>query len=217
MDERLSRLLERIENRYFGKYRGTVVDRADPQQLGRLKLNVPSVLADAVTGWAWPAACYAGKGIGLFAVPQVGDIVWVEFAEGELDQPLWTGGAWAGPGGQSEIPTDAQQGYPDRVVLQSASGNVVILGDDAGKETIVVRTKAGCEIVLDPNANRVTVQAGEVIVRGSGGQTEELATKTFVTKVFDTHTHPSGVGPTGPPAIPSTSNPKSLTQVLKAE
>jgi hypothetical protein len=38
MDKRLTRLLERIENRYFGKYRGTVVDRADPQQLGRLKL-----------------------------------------------------------------------------------------------------------------------------------------------------------------------------------
>jgi type VI secretion system secreted protein VgrG len=67
MDERLTRLLERIENRYFGKYRGTVADRADPQQLGRLKLKVPSVLADAATGWAWPAASYAGKNIGLFA------------------------------------------------------------------------------------------------------------------------------------------------------
>ena len=27
MDERLTRLLERVENRHFGKYRGTVVDR----------------------------------------------------------------------------------------------------------------------------------------------------------------------------------------------
>jgi uncharacterized protein involved in type VI secretion and phage assembly len=217
MDERLTRLLERIENRYFGKYRGTVADRADPRQLGRLKLRVPSVLADAITGWAWPAASYAGKGIGLFAVPQVGDIVWVEFAEGELDQPLWTGCAWAAPGGQTEIPADAQQGYPDRVVLRTPSGNVVILGDDAGKETIVVRTKAGCEIVLDPKDNRITVQAGEVVVRGSAGQTEELATKSFVTQVFDTHMHPTGVGPTGKPLLDSTSNPRSLTKVLKAE
>ncbi|HWM08421.1 MAG TPA: phage baseplate assembly protein V [Solirubrobacteraceae bacterium] len=217
MDKRLTRLLERIENRYFGKYRGTVVDRADPQQLGRLKLKVPSVLADAVTGWAWPAASYAGKGIGLFAIPQVGDVVWVEFAEGELDQPLWTGCAWAAPGGSAEIPEEAKQAYPDRVVLRTPSGNVVILGDDAGKETIVVRTKTGCEIVLDPNADRITVQAGEVVVRGAAGQTEELATKTFVTKVFDTHTHATGVGPTGPPALPSTSNPRSLTKVLKAE
>ena len=217
MDERLTRLLERIENRYFGKYRGTVVDRADPQKLGRLKLNVPSVLADAVTGWAWPAAAYAGKGIGLFAVPQVGDIVWVEFAEGELDQPLWTGCAWAAPGGQSEIPADAQQGHPDRVVLRTPSGNTVIMGDEADKETIVVRTKAGCEIVLDPKAGRVTVRADEVVVRGSGGKVEELATKTFVTQVFDLHTHPSGVGPTGKPVLDSTTNPKSLTKVLKAE
>ena len=66
-------------------------------------------------------------------------------------------------------------------------------------------------------ANRITVQAGEIVLRGSSGATEELATKTFVEQVFDTHTHPSGVGPTGPPTLPSTTNPRSLTKVVTAE
>jgi uncharacterized protein involved in type VI secretion and phage assembly len=205
MDERMARFIERTENRHWGKYRGIVVDRNDPDRLGRLKVRVPSVLRDAVTGWAWPVAPYAGAGIGLLAVPQEGDLVWVEFLEGDLEHPLWSGGAWAKPGGQTEIPEQAQDSYPDQVVLRTASGNVIVLTDAPGKERITIRSATGCEVVLDPRASRVTVQAAEVVVRGAGGLAQELATKT--------HTHPTAVGPTGAP----TDLPLALTTVLKAE
>jgi uncharacterized protein involved in type VI secretion and phage assembly len=217
MDERIARFIERNENKYWGKYRAIVAERNDPERLGRLKLRVPSLLADAVTGWAWPAAPYAGADVGIFFVPKVGDLVWVEFAEGELEHPIWTGCAWAKPRGQSEVPQEAQTSYPDQSVIKTASGQIVIISDASGSEKIVIRSKSGCEIEVDPNSNRVTVRAGEVVVRGAGGVTEELATKTFVQQVFDTHTHATGVGPSGPPALPSTTNPRSLTSVLKAE
>ena len=215
MDERLARIIERLDNRYHGKYRGRVEDRNDPQQLGRLKLRVPSLLADAVTGWAWPAAPYAGAGIGLLALPRKGDVVWVEFVEGELEHPIWSGGGWAAPGGDTELPADATTGYPDRVVLCTPSGNVIILSDEAGKEQITVRAKSGCEVVLDPNAEQVTVRAQEVLVREADGSTEELATKSFVTKIYDTHTHATGVGPSATPQ--PTSDAASLTTILKAQ
>jgi uncharacterized protein involved in type VI secretion and phage assembly len=215
MDDRLARFVERMANRYWGKYRGLVEDRNDPEHLGRLKVKVPSVLGDAVSGWAWPATPYGGAGIGLFALPAKGDMVWVEFAEGELDQPLWTGCAWGKPGGTTEIPKEADQGYPDHVVLKTGFGHVIVLSDESGKEQITVRAKSGCEVMIDPNANRVTVEAGEVIVQTSGGAPEELATKSFVQQVFDTHTHATGVGPSAPP-VP-TSTPTSLTNVLKAD
>jgi uncharacterized protein involved in type VI secretion and phage assembly len=217
MDERVARFIERNENKHWGKYRAIVADRNDPERLGRLKLRVPSLLADAATGWAWPAAPYAGADVGFFFVPKVGDLVWVEFAEGELEHPIWTGGAWAKPGGQSEVPEEAQTSYPDRSVIKTASGQILIISDASGGEKIIIRSKSGCEIEVDPNGNRITVQAGEVVVRGAAGLTEELATKTFVQQVFDTHTHPTGVGPSGPPVLPSTANPRSLTSVLKAE
>ena len=217
MDEQIARFIERGEAKYCCKYRGFVSDRNDPLQLGRLKLLVPSILADAVTGWAWPASPYAGKGIGFFFIPQVNDLVWVEFVEGDLEHPIWSGGSWAAPGGTSEIPQEAQQNYPDQCVIKTASGITIILSDASGSEQVTIRAKSGCEIVMDPNANKITVQASEIILRGSSGTTEELATKSFVEQVFDKHTHPSGVGPTGTPLLLSNMNPRSLTKVVKAE
>lgn len=205
MDERVARFIERTENRHWGKYRGFVADRNDPERLGRLKVRVPSLLADAITGWAWPVAPYAGAGIGLLAIPQEEDLVWVEFEEGQLERPLWSGAAWAKPDRQTEIPEEARDAYPDQVVLRTASGNVIVLSDAEGQEKITIRSATGCEVVLDPNANRVTVRAGEVVVRGAGGLAQELATKA--------HTHPTAVGPTGQP----TPVPLALTTVLKAE
>ena len=215
-DEQVARFVERTENKHWGKYRGIVHDRNDPDQLGRLRLRVPSLLGDAVTGWAWPVAPYAGGGYGFFFVPQVGDLVWVEFAEGELHQPLWTGCAWARPGGTSEVPEDARTGYPDTQVLQTRSGSVLVFDDRAGNEKIVIRARNGCEIVLEPGADRVTVKAGSVHIVGASGAPQELATKDFVKLVFEKHTHPSGVGPTGTP-VPAPPVPTALTSVLKAE
>ena len=147
-EERLARFIARSENKYWGKYRGLVVDRDDPEQLGRLKLKVPSVLGDAVTGWAWPALPYAGANLGFFFVPQNGDLVWVEFVEGELEHPLWSGGSWGKPGGTSEIPDEAKGNYPDTQVLRTKSGHVIILDDKDGQEQITIRDKAGSSITL---------------------------------------------------------------------
>ena len=215
MDERTARYIEESGRKHWGKYRGFVVDRDDPEQLGRLRVRVPSLLADALPGWAWPVTPYGGAGIGLFALPQVDDIVWVEFMEGDLAHPLWTGCAWAKPGGNSEVPDDALGAYPDAIVLRTSSGHTVVLSDVDGAELITIRAADGCELTLDPNAGRVTVTAGEVVVADAGGDVQELATKSFVQDVFDRHTHATGVGPSQTP-LP-VSDPSSLTSVLKAQ
>ncbi len=40
--------------KYYGMYRGVVVDNADPLDRGRVKVIVPQVSGEAVTDWAWP-------------------------------------------------------------------------------------------------------------------------------------------------------------------
>ena len=74
--------------RYPGRYRGVVIDDADPQAANRLQLSVPEVLGtDAV--WATVAAS-AWNGDDL-QVPSISDEVWVEFENGDPLHPTWVG------------------------------------------------------------------------------------------------------------------------------
>ena len=214
-DDLTARFIARSQDKLWGKYRGTVYDRDDPEQLGRLRVKVPSLLGDAVTGWAWPVSPFAGAGHGLFLLPRVGDLVWVEFAEGELEHPLWTGGGWAKPGGTTEVPAEALASYPDQQVLRTPAGNVIVLDDTSGSEKIIVRARPGCDVTIDPRAATITIRAGTVLVEDDGGQPQELATRRFVVDVFDKHKHGTAVGPSSPPDLQSTLVPNTLTRVLK--
>ncbi len=216
-DDFTTRFIANSQEKLFGKYLGTVVERDDPEQLGRLRLKVPSVFRDAITGWAWPASPFAGAGYGFLFVPKENDLVWVEFAEGDRDYPLWTGCVWAKPGGKVETPQDALGAYPDQHVLRTPSGSVLIFDDSAGNEKIVVRAKSGCDITIDPGASTITVKAGTVLIQSEGGQPQELATKRFVTEVFDVHQHGTAVGPTSTPVPQSTLFIDSLTSVVKGQ
>ena len=196
MDERIARFIERSENKYWGKYRALVEDRNDPEQIGRLKVRVPSLLGSAVTGWASPVVPYAGGDLGMFFIPQVGDLVWVEFAEGELEHPLWTGCGWTKPGGKTEVPAEAQQSYPDQQVIKTKSGNMIIFSDVSGSEQITIRAKSGCEIVIDSeihikadgkaikvDCEKMTI-TGEMEVNGevtmkSGGSSTKISGNTI--------------------------------------
>lgn len=82
--------------RFFGKYRGKVVQNVDPQARGRVQVSVPAVLGDVALAWAEACVPYAGPGVGFFAVPPVGASVWVEFEQGNAQYPILAGATWAG-------------------------------------------------------------------------------------------------------------------------
>jgi Type VI secretion system/phage-baseplate injector OB domain len=79
----------------WGKYRGVVVDNADPLRRARLKANVPAV-SDQITGWAMPCVPYTGKSARVYGMPPVGTPVWIEFEEGKASAPIWSGCFWEG-------------------------------------------------------------------------------------------------------------------------
>lgn len=45
---------DRTDKRFYGIYRGVVIDNKDPENKNRVRLKVPQILGNAVTGWAWP-------------------------------------------------------------------------------------------------------------------------------------------------------------------
>jgi len=70
-------VIERIRNRFYGKYRGSVTD-VDAATL-RIKAKCPSVLGEQTTGWCMPCVPYAGDSVGVAFLPEVGSGVWIEF------------------------------------------------------------------------------------------------------------------------------------------
>ena len=98
---------------------GVVVDRNDPERLGRVKVRVPGIL-EPESEWAYPLGTVGGGAAqsGAFAVPPHGAEVGVLFLMGNPDQPLYLPGHWGKPGGATEVPTpirDAEDnaGAPD--------------------------------------------------------------------------------------------------------
>ena len=171
MEEILTRLLEKVENRYYGKYRGFVVDNADPENRGRLRLSIPSVLGnDVVSGWALPCAPYGGaEDQGFFFIPENDAGVWVEFEAGNLDYPIWVGTFWAKPGGASEVPKPAdEQRPPTRKIIRTLKGHTIEIEDKDDEEVFVIQYRDGEKTntvtmnnkgieIIDANENKITM------------------------------------------------------------
>src|SRR5215471_16216817 len=95
--------------KFFGKYRGTVLNNIDPLQIGRILASVPDVLGPTPTSWAMPCVPIAGKQMGTYMIPQIGAGVWIEFEQGNPDYPIWSG-CWYGSA--AEVPALALAGNP---------------------------------------------------------------------------------------------------------
>ena len=116
--------------RYYGKYRGTVIENIDPEQIGRILVLVPDVLGLTPSSWAMPCVAAAGIQAGMFIVPPIGSGVWVEFEQGDPDYPIWTGGFW---GLVADVPAFATAPPPippgQNIVLQTTGQSMVLVSD----------------------------------------------------------------------------------------
>jgi hypothetical protein len=80
--------LETWDKRFYGVYRGIVVDNSDPENLVRLRVQVPQILGQATTNWAWGILPAITDDINI---PEPGTGVWVMFEGGDPNFPLWLG------------------------------------------------------------------------------------------------------------------------------
>jgi hypothetical protein len=156
-DRTLLDVLERLRNRFFGKYRGVVVD-VDVKTM-RIKASVPSVLAQQPTGWARPCVPFAGASMGIAFLPDVGAGVWIEFEGGDVSYPIWVGGYWH----DGEQPSDATASV--RAIVTKA-GQKILLDVDGG--TITVEDQNGNTVTLGSDGLSLK-GAGQSVVLGSSG------------------------------------------------
>jgi len=119
------------KNKYYGIYRGSVLNNVDPMQLGRIQVAVPDASGMTPSTWAMPSVPITGRQMGVFVVPQVGSGVWIQFEAGEADRPVWIGGWWRTA---AEVPALAFSGGPGEtnIVLQSTLRNAIVISDLSG-------------------------------------------------------------------------------------
>lgn len=169
MLEEMERLLADIESRsrYYGKYRGTVVDNADPIQRGRLRVLVPAVLGEEES-WAMPCVPYAGPNLGFYAMPEVGTNVWVEFEAGDISYPIWSGCFWNENGIAS---ADAD---PKVKFFKTKKFKLRI---DDGNGEIIIENDSGSQIKL--TAEEIVIKSSAVKQEAAGGRKTELSSASF--------------------------------------
>ena len=152
------------DQKFCGKYRGRVLENADPEQRGRIRAIVPDAAGSLPTPWAMPCVPVAGMRSGAYFVPQVGAGVWVEFEQGDPNYPIWVGGFWDSA---AEVPALALAGNPASpgIVLQSGLHNAVSISDLPGPTGgIMLKSTAGAMIVVNDLGITISNGKGATIV-----------------------------------------------------
>jgi len=136
------------DKKFYGKYRGTVLNNVDPLQTGRIQVQVPDVAGLLPSTWALPCLPFAGAESGFYVVPALESMVWVEFEQGDPDYPVWTGCFW---GSAADVPPLALAGVPElqQVVIQTTGGNMLLVSDTPGPTGgILLKTSSGAMISI---------------------------------------------------------------------
>ncbi len=159
--------------RYYGKYRGKVMNNEDPDNLGRIQVSVPAVFGDIPTNWALPSVPYAGMQNCFYAIPPLQANVWVEFEAGDPERPIWSGCFWS----TGEVPSLATGTFSSipHLVFQTTAQTTLMLNDDPASG-ILLKTATGAKIEI--NATGITIDngfgasiqmtpAGEINIKGT--------------------------------------------------
>lgn len=150
--------------RFYGKYRGTVLNNVDPMRRGRLQLQVPDVLGVSPSSWAMPCLPATGRQMGWWTLPQVGAGVWAEFEQGDPDYPIWSG-CWYG--NAAEVPALAQAVPPgvDAVVVSTTGQNSLSISDVPGPTGgLLLKSSTGALIAVNDTGITISNGRGASIV-----------------------------------------------------
>ncbi|MFZ0388992.1 MAG: phage baseplate assembly protein V [Calditrichia bacterium] len=141
----------------FGVAVGIVTNNQDPENLGRVKVQLPWLGSGDDTFWARMAVPMAGKERGTYFLPEVDDEVLVAFDQGSIDHPYVLGGLW---NGSDKPPENNSSGRNDIRKIRSRSGHEIIFNDNSSqrRESLEIHTNGGHTILLDDSSGSEKIQ-----------------------------------------------------------
>lgn len=160
--------LKELIGKYYGVYRGKVIDNKDKDFLGRCTLEVPSVYgSDIESPWAFPDAKLGGNV--FFDPPPVGSYVWVEFEQGDVNFPTYRGGPIVTPPEEVLKTVDGKsRKVPGAYGWKTPMGHLIMTDDDPDKPNIRIVHSSGSTLLMDDEGNiKLTPKSGTVFVEGT--------------------------------------------------
>lgn len=127
---------------------GIVTDNKDPEGLGRVKVRYPSLESSSESHWCRIVSQMAGKGRGMFNLPENDDEVFVAFEQGDPGRPYVLGQLWNGKDRPPSLSGNSQHGPSSEVNRRgfySRVGHKIDL-DDTGGGGIKLTTAGGVKI-----------------------------------------------------------------------
>ncbi len=160
--------------RYTGLYIGQVVDREDPESLGRVRVRIPGLIEPA-SAWAFPLGTIGGGSDrrGFFAVPEKDAEVGVLFHQGDIDHPFYLCGHWGKLEAGTEVPEPVKDlGKEDAPQVRSfETGRFLLVFDDrSGKEALLIKDKkSGDQVEFDGAAMGITIKGTSALLLKADG------------------------------------------------
>lgn len=168
----------------FGVHTAVVIDVADPDGQGRVRIRLPWCPDGGDTSyeaWARLATTMAGNERGTWFVPDAGDEVLVCFEAGDARRPFVIGGLWNGV----DSPPETMEGSGENNIksITSRNGVKITMDDSSGSESLVLETPAGQKVTLADGPSTITVEDanGNRAVLDSAGVTIDASAKVSVT------------------------------------
>ena len=162
---------------------GQVTDNKDPENLARVRVQLPWHTGSDTSYWARSAMPMAGNNRGTYFLPEVGDEVLVAAENGDPSHLYVLGMLW---NGKQTPPAGNGDGANNSRLVKSRSGHTVRFNDDESQPEIEVRLADGKRILLDQsgitindaNQNVITFSASSGAIEISAAQQLTLKAPT---------------------------------------
>lgn len=145
--------------RLYGAYPAKVTDIVDPDQQGRVRVQLtwsPDNGDGGYEAWARLTVPMAGNERGTWFIPDVDDEVLVMFEGGDPRRPYVVGSLWNGRDAPPERMDDAGDNYIKTIVTRR---NISITFDDTeGQETLTIKTPGKHQITLKDGDKTVEIK-----------------------------------------------------------
>lgn len=169
----------------FSVTTGKVVENWNEDFPGMVKVEIfIGEEGQSRTDWVRVAQPYAGKGRGMYFLPEVGDEVVLAFNLGNRDHPIVIGSLWNQVDTLPEKTANEQNSIKR---LLTKGGHELIFDEKEGEEVITLHTPGNLTLLLEDKPKSVTLKDGDgkniLVIDGKGGVIKITADKKVILDV----------------------------------